>query len=467
MNDPIVFKARNLMLRSVIKLLLLTVAITVSLSAIQAKPVNVPVVYYKLPNGLKVVISEDHIAPVVTVGVYYNVGFRVEPKGRTGFAHLFEHMMFQGSANVKKFEHAKFVEANGGSLNGHTDFDYTNYYQTLPSNRVELALWLESDRMRSLDISDENLKNQQNVVSEEVRVNVLNQPYQLFEWIELWKNAFTNWNNSHNGYGELDEINAATIEDVRTFFKTYYAPNNAVLTIVGDVDVAEVKKMVEKHFAGVPAQNAPPRADLTEPAQLKEKRVSQTDKLANLPALATGYHIPPQNSPDFPAMALLVQIMQGDDSSRWYQRLVKEKELTLDLTGGLNYFGNEFDYTGPMIMTTRTTYKPGHTADEVLKEMDAVTADLVAKGITDKELADAKVRFRSNFYSQLESSFGKAHLLSVLALFRDDPSQINSLLTPFESVTAAQIKAAATKYLVASNRTVIDRVPEAKSQSEK
>ena len=453
------------MQRPIIKLFVLALAMTVTASSLQAKPLNVPVVYYKLPNGLKVVISEDHIAPVVTVGVYYNVGFRVEPKGRTGFAHLFEHMMFQGSANVKKFEHAKFVEANGGSLNGHTDFDYTNYFETLPSNRVEMGLWLESDRMRSLDISEENLKNQQNVVSEEVRVNVLNQPYQLFEWIELWKNAFTNWNNSHNGYGELDEINAATIEDVRGFFKTYYAPNNAVLTIVGDVDIADVKKMVEKHFAGIPSQPAPPRADLTEPAQVKEKRVSQTDKLANLPALATGYHIPTQNSPDFPAMALLVQIMQGDDSSRWYQRLVKEKEVTLDLTGGLNYFGNEFDYTGPMIMTTRTTYKPGHTADEVLKEMDAVTADLVAKGVTDKELADAKVRFRSNFYSQLESSYGKAHLLSVLALFRDDPNQINSLLTPFESVTGVQVKAAAAKYLVPGNRTVIDRVPEPKAQS--
>src|SRR5918912_2707094 len=173
-------------------------------------------------------------------------------------------------------------------------------------------------------------------------------------------------------------------------------------------------------------------------------------------ALAPGYHLPPQNSPDFSAMALLVQILQGDDSSRWYQRLVKEKELTLDLSGGLNYFGNEFDYTGPMIMTTRTTYKPGHTADEILREMDAVVADIVAKGVTDKELTDAKVRYRSNFYSQVEGSFGKAHLLSALALFRDDPQQINSLLTPFENVTAAQIKTAAAKYLVATNRTVID-----------
>jgi len=445
--------------------MVLTLLLTSCLSITSAKPLNVPVVYYKLPNGLKVVISEDHIAPVVTVAVYYNVGFRLEPKGRTGFAHLFEHMMFQGSANVKKFEHAKFIEANGGSLNGHTDFDYTNYYQTLPSNRVETALWLESDRMRSLDISEENLKNQQNVVSEEVRVNVLNQPYQFFEWIELWKNAFTNWNNSHNGYGELDEINAATIEDVRSFFKTYYAPNNAVLTIVGDIDANNIKRMVEKHFGNIASQPMPARADLAEPAQTKEKRVSQTDKLANLPALATGYHIPAQNSPDFPAMALLVQILQGDDSSRWYQRLVKDKELTLDLTGGLNYFGNEFDYSGPMVMTTRTTYKPGHTADEVLREMDAVTAEISAKGITDKELADAKIRYRSNFYSQLESGYGKSHMLAVLALFRDDPGQINSLLTPFESVTAAQVKAAAAKYLVASNRTVVDRVPEAKTQT--
>ncbi|HEX6045228.1 MAG TPA: pitrilysin family protein [Pyrinomonadaceae bacterium] len=455
-------------MRRIVAIFMAALLLTASgLADTNAKPLNIPVVYYKLPNGLKVVISEDHMAPVVTVGVYYNVGFRLEPRGRTGFAHLFEHMMFQGSANVKKFEHAKFVEANGGSLNGHTDFDYTNYYQTLPSNRVEMALWLESDRMRSLDISEENLKNQQNVVSEEVRVNVLNQPYQLFEWISLWQNAFTNWNNSHNGYGELSEINAATIEDVRSFFKTYYAPNNAVLTIVGDVDLADVKQMVEKHFASIPSQPMPQRADLTEPPQTKEKRISQTDKLANLPALATGYHLPPQNSPDFPAMALLVQIIQSGESSRWYQRLVKEKELTLDLSGGLNYFGNEFDYTGPMIMTTRMTYKPGHTADEILREIDAVVADVSTKGVTDKELADAKVQYRSNFYSQLESSMGKTHLLSALALFRDDPQQINSLLTPFENVTAAQVKAAAAKYLVPANRTVIDRVPEKKAADSK
>ena len=432
-------------------------------SAPPPKAVNVPFVYYKLPNGLKVVISEDHIAPVVTVAVYYNIGFRVEPKGRTGFAHLFEHMMFQGSENVKKFEHAKLVEANGGSLNGSTRLDHTNYYQTLPSNRVEMGLWLESDRMRSLDVSAENLKNQQNVVSEEVRVNVLNQPYALFEWLDLWINANQNWFNAHNFYGDLTEIEAATLEDVRSFFKSYYAPNNAVLTVVGDVNTDEVKKMIEKHFAGIPTATVPAKPDIAEPAQAKEKRLSQADKLAKLPALAVGYHLPDQKSADFAPMVLLNLILQGDESSRLYQRLVKEKEMTLDLTGGVNLgLGNEFDYDGPMLLTTRTTYKPGVKSDAVIAELDAVIADIVAKGVTAKELADAKVRFRSSYYDQLESGFGKANLLASFALFRDDPGLINTSLTAFENVTAAQVKSAAAKYLVATNRTIIDRVPEVK-----
>src|SRR5712691_10251104 len=232
-----------------------------------AKEVDVPVVYYRLGNGLKVVISEAHAAPTVTVAVYYGIGFRVEPKGQTGFAHLFEHMMFQGSANVKKMEHAKIVEANGGNLNGSTRLDFTNYFETLPSDRVETALWLESDRMRSLDVSDENLKNQQNVVSEEVRSAVLNQPYGLFEWLDIWQNANQNWFNAHNFYGDLHDIEAAKIADVRQFFKTYYAPNNAVLTIVGDIDPSAVKPMVEKYFADIPLQSVPERPDVSEPQQ--------------------------------------------------------------------------------------------------------------------------------------------------------------------------------------------------------
>jgi predicted Zn-dependent peptidase len=428
-----------------------------------AKPIEVPVIYDKLPNGLKVVISEAHAAPAVTVAVYYGIGFRVEPKGQTGFAHLFEHMMFQGSEHVKKFEHAKIVEANGGNLNGSTRLDDTNYYETLPAEGLETALWLESDRMRSLDVSAENLKNQQNVVSEEVRANVLNQPYGLFEWLDLWQNANQNWFNAHNFYGDLHDIEAAKIDDVRQFFKTYYAPNNAVLAIVGDVDAAAVRKLVDKYFASIPQQTIPKRPDVSEPPQTKEKRVNETDKLANVPALAIGWHLPDQQSPDYAPAVLLDLILQGDDSSRLYQRLVKEKQLSIDWAGGINFdLGNEFDYDGPMLLVARTTYKPGHSADEILREVDSVLTDLQQHGPTAREVADAKVRFRSSFYDGLETTGGKANLLAAFALFRDDPSQINKVLPVFDAVTAAQIRSVAQKYLVNSNRTSIDRVPAAK-----
>jgi len=427
------------------------------------KPVTVPVVYYRLPNGLKVVISESHAAPTVTVAVYYGVGFRVEPKGRTGFAHLFEHMMFQGSANVKKMEHAKIVESNGGNLNGSTRLDFTNYYETLPSDRVETALWLESDRMRSLDVSEENLKNQKNVVSEEVRVNVLNQPYALFEWLDIWQNANQNWFNAHNFYGDLRDIEAAKLDEVRQFFKTYYAPNNAALVIAGDVSPDAVRALVEKYFGDIPLQSVPERPDVSEPQQTKEIRLKQTDKLATVPALALGYHLPDQNSADYAPMVLLDLILQGDESSRLYQRLVKEKAISVDWSGGINFeLGNEFDYDGPMLLVSRTTYKPGHSGDEILKEVDAIVLQVQQHGVTKKELTDAKVRFRSNFYDQLESTMGKAHLLATFALFHDDPAQINKVLDAIDAVTLDQVQSVARKYLVPENRTAIDRVPEKK-----
>ena len=444
------------------RLRMLLLCAAVSAVAI-GKPVTVPVVYYRLPNGLKVVISESHAAPTVTVAVYYGVGFRVEPKGRTGFAHLFEHMMFQGSANVKKMEHAKIVESNGGNLNGSTRLDFTNYYETLPSDRVETALWLESDRMRSLDVSEENLKNQKNVVSEEVRVNVLNQPYALFEWLDIWQNANQNWFNAHNFYGDLRDIEAAKLDEVRQFFKTYYAPNNAALAIAGDVNPDAVRAMVEKYFGDIPLQSVPERPDVSEPRQTKEIRLKQTDKLASVPALALGYHLPDQNSADYAPMVLLDLILQGDESSRFYQRLVKEKAISINWSGGINFeLGNEFDYDGPMLLVSRTTYKPGHSGDEILKEVDAIVLQVQQQGVTKKELTDAKVRFRSNFYDQLESTMGKAHLLATFALFHDDPAQINKVLDTIDAVTLDQEQSVARKYLVPENRTAIDRVPEKK-----
>src|SRR5499425_1016964 len=238
---------------------------------------QVPVEYYKLPNGLRVVLSQDHTAPTVCVAVYYRIGFRVEPKDRTGFAHLFEHMMFQGSQNLGKMEFIKLVQQNGGTLNGSTRFDFTNYFEILPSNKLETALWAEADRMNGLAVTEDNLKNQQGVVGNEVKVNVINRPYGGFPWLDMPQYANTNWYNAHNFYGDLKDIEAATLTDVRAFFKTYYAPNNAALAIVGDFRPGEAREWVEKYFAGIKASNLPAQPDLSEPKQEKEKRASRVD----------------------------------------------------------------------------------------------------------------------------------------------------------------------------------------------
>ncbi len=212
------------------------------------KQLHIPVEHTTLANGLRVVASPDRSAPVVTVGVYYQIGFRLEPRGRSGFAHLFEHMMFQGSANAGKMEHIRLINSSGGLLNGTTNYDITNYFESVPSNALERVLWLEADRMRALKVDDENLRNQRDVVKEEVRVNVMNQPYGGFPWLDLPPVAFRNWPNAHNFYGDFDDLDAATLADVQHFFRTYYAPNNAVLLMLGDLDPAEAFHIREAIF---------------------------------------------------------------------------------------------------------------------------------------------------------------------------------------------------------------------------
>src|SRR4051812_17021017 len=426
---------------------------------------SVPVVYRKLSNGLRVVVSENHAAPVVLVEVMYRIGFRIEPKNRTGFAHLFEHMMFQGSEHVAKFEHVRIVNENGGTLNGSTPFDHTNYFEVMPSNALEVAMYLEADRMRSLKITPETLKNQQDVVSEEVRVNVLNQPYGAFEWLGLPQKANTNWYNAHNFYGDLHDLEAASIEDVKNFFETYYAPNNAVLVLTGDGTVDEVMRLAEKHFGGIPQRPLPPRPDISEPPQTTEKASVEKDKLARTPAVAFGYHLPERMSKDFFALSLLDPLLVSDESAKMYQALVKENQIASSVQGGFNYgLGNNFDYNGPMLYTFRVDYRPDMKGADVLKVVDKVINAVQEHGITDEELKQAKVNFRSSFLENLESGggFGRADLLAALALYDDDPLRINTILTDLDKVTTSDVQQAAKKYLVPTNRTVIDRRPEAK-----
>jgi predicted Zn-dependent peptidase len=400
------------------------------------------------------------------VEVIYNIGFRVEPKGRTGFAHLFEHMMFQGSAQVRKMEHVSLMQEAGGVVNGSTRFDYTNYFQALPVNALERAIWLEADRMRSLDVSAENLKNQQNVVSEEVRVNVLNQPHAAFEWLKIWERANTNWHNAHNFYGDLSELEAATLDDVRAFFKTYYAPNNAVLVVVGDTTAAEVRRLAERHFGSIPRQPLPPAADVSEPPQTAAKQFTRDDKLARTPAMAIAWHLPPRMSKDFFALSVLDPLLNSDDSARMYRKLVRDERLAMSVGGGFNFLGSNWDMKGPMLYTMRVDYLDGKTADQVITAIEGVLSEVREKGISAEELKQAKTTMRSSFLDELEGGgmprFGRANLLGIFALFDDDPGRVNTILDELDKVTVEDVKAAAGRWLIPANRTSIDSRPAAK-----
>lgn len=419
---------------------------------------TVPVTYYVLPNGLRVVLSPDHTAPTVVTAVYYRIGFRIEPKDRTGFAHLFEHMMFQGSQNLGKMEFIRLVQQNGGTLNGSTRFDFTNYFELLPSNKLETALWAEADRMKGLAITGENLKNQQGVVGNEVKVNVLNQPYGGFPWLWIPQYANTNWYNSHNFYGDLADIEAAKLDEVQKFFKTYYAPNNAALAIVGDFEPDTAKSLVAKYFGPIGKSELPPVPDIAEPPQQKEITATRKDPLANRPALAFGYHMPPRNTPEYYAMGLIDQMLIQGDDSLLYQELVKKHGYAGSISGGINVdLGDMFDYEGPMLWTAYLIHDPGVKQQEIMASVDKVIASLQADP-PDQTLLDRNVtKMRSYIYDSVAQfgGFGRANMLACFALFDGDPARINALETNFRKVTPELIQRTAKEYLRSSNRTVL------------
>jgi predicted Zn-dependent peptidase len=430
-----------------------------------ATKLTAEVEYYTLPNGLKVVLSPDATVPTAGVGVYYHVGFRNEPKGRTGFAHLFEHLMFQGSTNLGKMEFIKLIESNGGVLNGSTRFDFTNYYQVVPSHTLETILWAEADRMKGLAIDAANLKNQQDVVKNEVRVNVLNQPYGSFPWIDLPMAANTNWYNAHNFYGDLRELDAATLEDASSFFRTYYAPNNAVLVVVGDYDRTQTKAWIEKYFGGIAKVEQPARPDLTEPRQTAEKRASRTDVLATRPALGIAYHMPDRCTPDWFAMGLIDQILGQGRDSKLYDALVQRAGLTSDVAAGINWgLGNMFNYEGPMLWMVSVYHDRTSTPDSLITVMNTEIESLRSAPVDSATLARAKIKMRSSLYSIAEEfvGLGKLDLLASFALFDNDPSKINTLEDQFLAVTPEQIQKTAQEYLRKENRTIYTIVPGAK-----
>ena len=448
----------------------LTLALAVPLFAQQTKAApkaaaartgngfSVAVEYYKLPNGLRVALSPDHSAPTVAVAVYYRIGFRVEPRDRTGFAHLFEHMMFQGSQNLGKMEFIKLVQKNGGILNGSTRFDFTNYFEVLPSNKLETALWAEADRMTGLAINEDNLKNQQGVVGNEVKVNVLNSPYGGFPWLDMPQYANTNWYNAHNFYGDLKDIEAAKLEDVQNFFKTYYAPNNAALSVVGDFDPVQAKAWIQKYFSKIPKAEQPKQPDLAEPRQEQEKKASRVDALAQRPALGIGYHMPERNTPEFYAMGLLDQILLQGDDSMLRQELVQKRGYAGNVSGGINLLGNMFNYNGPMLWIASVIHDPKTAPDQIVTAFESVVEQVRTKPLTQADVDRAIVKWRSGFYDSMTqlSGFGRADLLASFALFDDNPARINSLEQEFRKVTPALLQKTAEEYLRSGNRTILE-----------
>ncbi len=436
--------------------------------ATQTIPLALPVEATRLANGLRVVVSPDSTAPVVTVGVYYRIGFRLEPPGRSGFAHLFEHMMFQGSEHAPKMLHVRLVNASGGVLNGSTNYDYTNYYQAVPSSALERVLWLEADRMRALQVTEENLINQREVVKEEVRVNVLNRPYGGFPWLDLPPVAFRRWPNAHNFYGDFSDLDAATLDDVRSFFETYYVPANAVLVIVGDVEPEYAFRSAERYFGEIPARPAPVLPDVSEPAPGEERRGRVPERFGRLPGLAVGYYLPPRWTPEWCALVLADVALHGGAAARLYRELVLDRQIALELEGGIQYpLGSPFDYDGPALMVTRLLCKPELAPEEVQAAYDRVIETFAAEGPSEDELAQVRTRLRADYLAGLEGGwgvpwFGRMHLLASFTLFDGRPEKINEVLEPLMAVSAGQVRAAAQKVLHPRNRAVVVREPEAR-----
>jgi predicted Zn-dependent peptidase len=420
---------------------------------------------FKLANGMRCILSEDHSVPVASLAIVYDVGARDEKKGRSGFAHLFEHMMFEGSDNVGKNEFFKYVEGAGGSLNASTHPDFTNYFEKLPSNQIELALWLESDRMRSLKITAENFQNQLQTVKEEKRMRIDNQPYTPAA-IRFEEIMYDNWANAHPVIGSFEDLEASSTQDVKQFFTTYYAPNNAVLAIVGDIDSEKMAKLIEKYFGSIASQPQPSRPDVSEPVQAKAKYEKMPDAQAKLPAFWIGWKAPAKRDPDYYPLAVIEKLLGAGESSRLYQRMVKGDQVALKIDSGID------SRRGPEAFEAFVVVKPGNSPDKVRQILFSELEKLKATPVSETELEKSRNQilrelFASGSYSSLQRSLGRAEMLAEYTSFWGDPSLIDKDLDAFMKVTPADIQRVAAKVFNEANSTVIDVNPVAAKSGDK
>ena len=411
---------------------------------------------FTLPNGLRVIYSEDHSTPIVTVDVWYEVGSRNERPGRSGFAHLFEHMMFEGSAHVKKSEHGQLVERAGGNYNGSTAEDRTNYYETVPSNRLNLALWLEADRMRSLAITQDNFENQRQAVKEERRLRVDNQPYAAaFSDGLTWPFDSTScFPYAHTVIGSMADLDAAKLPDVQAFFDTYYAPDNATLVVVGDFYALELRRLVNQYFAGVPSHPAPeaPRCDASTASAKGPQRREVHDAQANLDLVMRLYRIPEHRNPDTPALEILNIILGQGESSRLNVSVVRRDKAAVGVGSLMNPFGSR---NGPGVLAAYGIVNQGVPANRLDSLLSQQLDSIRTNGITPAELDKAKNVLRAGFIDNRETTFGKAEELHHYLTFHSSIDEINTDLDRLLAVTSDDVKRVANTYLAPGNLTLL------------
>ncbi|GIV11039.1 MAG: zinc protease [Fimbriimonadales bacterium] len=416
-------------------------------------PTHIEYETYTLPNGLQVILSPHAVAPTVAVLVFYKVGSVNEARGKTGFAHLFEHMMFQGSENVPREMHFKYVESNGGVLNGFTSYDMTAYFELLPASKLPLGLWLESDRMRSLQVSQENLDNQRAVVKEERRLSVDNQPYaRAME--RLREIAYDNFANQHSIIGSMEDLDNATLDDVQAFFRTYYAPNNAILVVAGDYDEATVREWIERYFVEIPSQPAPPAVDVSEPDRPERREVFH-DALANVPAVAVCWKIPPRGTLENDALQIAGDLLVDGRASRLYQRLVKQEQIAISVSGGAE------SRPAPSLFRLFVLHHPHVEPQRVERVLYEEIQKLAEEGVLERELERVRTmllaqRWSDNLYYGMQSPLGRALGLAYFAAFEGDPDGLNRALERLLAITPDDVQRAVQEYLqTARNKTVM------------
>ena len=441
------------------RLLSFALMVLIPTSLLAQDPARIAVETWSLPNGLTVILAPDRTTQVVAVDVWYNVGSRDEVKGRTGFAHLFEHMMFQGSANVKKAEHFQLIERAGGELNGSTAEDRTNYYQELPSNRLNLALWLEADRMRSLSITKENFENQREAVKEERRLRVDNQPYTgaIFEGMYALADSTRCFPYSHSVIGSMDDLNAAKTEDVQAFFDLYYAPSNATLVVAGDFDPAAAKQLITDYFGGIPRGRDPPRVTCDQPFGSGQIRRRWPDAKANLPGVLLAYRVPEYRHADFPALSLLATILGQGESSRLNKAVVRDLKLAQFSVSLLNPAAQR---RGPGVFLTLAVVNQGVVADSLEQALASQVARIATEGVTAAELDKARNAYRTGLITQQQQSLARAEAIHSAYMFLGEAEAVNTDWRRFMAVTLEDVKRVAKSYLVPENSLAILIVPE-------